>query len=332
VRSRPRFVGLAALVAVNAALVPMALRTTHGPTGPDRSADSPDRTAGVTARIAPGPQAPGAATPGAAPPGAAPPGAAPPAGRAAALDTGYGIAVQAMPGSCGGEPGALQLTVDGGRQWRTLPVPTGDVLRIIIASSDRIWLVGTDPGCQERVYFSVDRGATWRILRSTGTWHRLADAAAPWIQTPRGPVPSPCAGPVAEVAASNGSTGAVRCGDGTLYRTNDGGRTWSAVAAAGAVRALAFANFGQLYAVSTGDAGCGGWRVSVRPVDTWEPLGCVPGDAASAPAVALSFADPNAGLLVAGTTTYATADGGRTWERRDRPVDNHRPVPSTRSI
>jgi hypothetical protein len=181
--SRAAVVGLAALAAVNAVLVPLALHESAG-TAVDLTAPGTGESA--TASMAPAP--PLRSRPADGP-------ATDPAGvdTAAVLDVTSGLAVYAPAATCGEPMAGLRLSKDDGRTWQTVPVPASSVLRILVADSQRIWLVGTDRECRATVYHTLDGGSTWQAERSTaGTWHRQVDPGS----TPRAGRSRPPAPPV----------------------------------------------------------------------------------------------------------------------------------------
>jgi photosystem II stability/assembly factor-like uncharacterized protein len=297
--NRRTTVGLTALAALNVVLVPLALKAYPNGSGVPSGPGHDD--AGGQALLAPLDTGPvrDAATP--------------------VLNATSGLAVHApATAACGAPSAPLRLSTDGGHNWRTVTVPATTVLRVLIADPRRIWLVGTGVDCRARVFHTVDAGSSWRTQESTyGTWHRVAEPGAKDVHAPRGPVRSPCpaVGPVVELVALDGASAAVRCRDGAVHWTGNSGRTWSAVAPGG-VRALAFSGQRNLYAVEGPGGDCVGVRVSRRSGNGWQAVGCV-ADAKPDDAAALSFMDADAGLLVSGSATYSTSDGGRTWRRLD---------------
>jgi photosystem II stability/assembly factor-like uncharacterized protein len=262
--------------------------------------------------------------------------------EAASVDALPGLAAFAPTGTCGRWTTTLRLSTDGGRTWQAVEVPAAVVLRIAVSDPQRIWLVGADQGCRERVYHTLDGGRTWHSVESTaGAWYRPTDPSAGWVHAPHETVATPCAGErLTEVSGITALVAAARCQDGTIRETTDGGHTWPVVRAPGPAVALAYTDPATLYVLDAADtdraagvegpAGVDGAACAGRPLSRrveraeraegggWERVGCVPDPGTGGP-VALCFTDPQAGLLVSSTATYVTADGGRTWQRFDAP-------------
>jgi hypothetical protein len=173
------------------------------------------------------------------------------------------VLVEGDTALAGGWAGSLELTEDGGRSWRAVPTPASHEFEAIVDSGGE-WYVATLTG----VIVSVDRGASWLVasrpasrataLRAAlqgvvvGTWRGELDqlqttSAQPltdvhagiWALTEtlvattdglRGAHPGT---PLdhAEVTALVSSGSAVYAGvaRGPLYRSTDGGASWSRV-------------------------------------------------------------------------------------------------------
>lgn len=238
------------------------------------------------------------------------------------------VALRAAPGACGAERARLERSVNGGRTWQALTTPAWAILRIRVVGRQSAWLVGADRACRLRFYRTRDGGRRWTVSAQTnGAWHRLPDRQARRLHAPTGLVASPCPadGRIVEVVGVTLWTGAVLCGDGSVYRTGDGGRSWPARSRLSGARALAFASPETGYAAVEADTSCSGIQVQ-RSTDggaRWAPVGClrdIPGDGTRRAAVSLDFADSATGLLVAGPATFRTSDKGRTWSRVGAPA------------
>ncbi len=138
----------------------------------------------------------------------------------------------AFGGGCGlqGCGAAVYATSDGGRVWRNVavnagpgPVPPGARANLPwvvfrtgggLSASDA-WLFASDPGA---VYVTADGGSTWnRTILKGGASGVAFQGTSGWVAT-EGCIPGPCTGPHANDAAD-------------LYRSADGGRTWTWAAA-----------------------------------------------------------------------------------------------------
>jgi photosystem II stability/assembly factor-like uncharacterized protein len=126
--------------------------------------------------------------------------------RAWALTT-----VEPCPGAC---PTELRRTTDGGKTWTTLL--RGDIAAIRFASASRGWLVLRDPTGGAEVRVTNDGGTTWTSgLRATSGFPLMLDAATTqtaWLM-------------MVDTAFCSMSN----CDRYELFRTDDGGVTWSSL-------------------------------------------------------------------------------------------------------
>ena len=267
----------------------------------------------------PGPSAPALAdVEGSPPPGgspqaeAGPPAAADGAPQVLVAYAGE-LALRAVPGSCERGDGRLERSADGGRTWAPVPPPTPALLRVGIAEEGSLAVLGVGDGCSPRSARSDDQGASW-VPADDAAWYVLRDDARRLL-APAGPAASPCRttsriDPVAPDAA------VLLCSSGSVYRSEDGGRTYSRRQGAERAVALDFLDpeTGWI-AVPGGRCGSGTEVLATEDGSlTWQPRGCV--DVAADDPAGVAFADEANGLLVAGTETHATTDGGRTWQQR----------------
>jgi photosystem II stability/assembly factor-like uncharacterized protein len=106
----------------------------------------------------------------------------------------------------------LERSDDGGRHWRRYRIPAhGGIENLVPASAREAWTV-SDSGY---VMTSTDGGASWRTVWSAGDYH------------PRSHLPtlSVLRAGAATITATQTSGGLTRV---AVYRTHDGGRTWTA--------------------------------------------------------------------------------------------------------
>jgi photosystem II stability/assembly factor-like uncharacterized protein len=209
--------------------------------------------------------------------------------------------------------GGISVTTTGGRTWREVRQMRGSPYAIA-TQEDSAWaLVGNGQGGRARLWRSRDRGATWRRI---------------------GPVP------VDAVAFTDDDHGYGVSGEassdgrpGPIYRTADGGRTWTRAARpcpAGApdTRAVAFVSASTGWVSCTGGAG-GAWgaKAIARTTDgggTWSVVAAgylppgSPHDVGRLDPYGqggdLAFAEDGAGLLMTGRgAQYRSEDAGVTW-------------------
>jgi predicted secreted protein/photosystem II stability/assembly factor-like uncharacterized protein len=252
-------------------------------------------------------------------------------------DLGWGVAAAAGRGPRAGLPaGALVVSRDGGRTWQEVGIP-GAVQSVCFVDAQRGMAAGN-----AIVWRTGDGGQTW-VPSFT------SPAASGESTNPRA-----LAGFTADVQCADGAVawalftnpGAMMQTGWALYRSDDGGATWTAVAQSG-----------QFFPQTGAPAGHGGWnQVRLAPVDaqtaylvgTCGP--CSPPGASNAgtvsvgiaseggrawadrPAVAglsgsavlsaapvAAFPTASQGWLVApgaGQVIYATNDGGQTWTQQ----------------
>jgi len=100
--------------------------------------------------------------------------------------------------------GVLQKSVDDGRTWTAVAVPTGMRLRDVAVLSQNIW-TGGDHGT---LYRSTDSGQTWTpvVLVSEGT---------------------PLSGDIVRIVFRDQRDGLIITRNGHIWATSDGGASWS---------------------------------------------------------------------------------------------------------
>ena len=233
-----------------------------------------------------------------------------------AVDGLHAWALTLAQGSCGSTPcpSELRRTTDGGRTWATLL--RGQITAIRFASASRGWVALDDAtGAAAEIRMTSDGGVTWRSVFHTASGGAYGlDAASiytAWLLTRNG-----------------GYCTSSNCSSYELFRTGDGGVTWSSLgnpkATAGA--ACAFGHLaGPLFASTSrgwlglnlgaggANGGPGGLLSSQDGGKTWK--------CATTPKNTnlISAANPLQ-AWVAGedretqaTTLFATEDGGASW-------------------
>jgi photosystem II stability/assembly factor-like uncharacterized protein len=216
---------------------------------------------------------------------------------------------------------SLLLSLPAGAQtvsWRQqAPAPTGlDVTSVTLRSRADIWATA-EGGC---VLHSGDGGLSWSsaavsssslwqisfgdalrgcAVGSAGIW-RTADGGGTWLPS------QTITGSVYSVQMLDGASGWA-CGNGsTVYRTTDGGRTWTW---------QSMGTFNTLQGLFFHDAQ-NGWVGSIagelyRTTDGGQTWTLQQHGASSVNTI--WFADASEGFVTGGTTYYHTTDGGQTW-------------------
>jgi hypothetical protein len=223
------------------------------------------------------------------------------------------IAVRGTPGSCAEGDGSVEITEDGGVTWAPLDIPDQAVVRVRITNDD-FFFIGADTECREDLVRNRERGRTWTPSGSTrGAWHLLGDPDLPEVHAPPDSiVPGPCeaGASIVELEGVDDVAAYVLCSDGSVHLTDDAATSWDPVGTAPGARAMGLAD-GQPLVAATGVEGCDGLAVQEPTPEGPTQVGCVEG--AAEDGVALAFAGPD-GLLLAGGTTWTTADGGVIWK------------------
>ena len=219
-------------------------------------------------------------------------------------------------GSCsGGSIAHVQVTTDGGATWHAAGTPPVEVVTLAATDARHATEVGYDAGCRLVMRTTANGGKTW--LRATtieGVWtHELTT-----VRSPTGTTATPCTDPPVVTTDGIGSTSAyVLCPDGAIYRTTDGGTTFTKRSKLAGTVALGGAGAGDELAAVTGTTGCDGVLVrrSADGAKTWTTGYCVV-SATDTADVGIDLSAANA-WLVSGTHVYRSTDGGSTWTRVD---------------
>ncbi len=291
-------VGLILFLIVDALLVAWALTADRGSAGTPRAAATPSASPTPVPTTAPEP-------------------ATAPARLLSVLDE--DTAWRSAVGSCPGTPPTLELTTDGGRTWRSSDLAgiadVAAVATVQATSEDVASVVAFDAdGCAPVLALSYVAGNDWVTYpdRVAGNW--FLDPAAPQVlHTPTGEAPAPCEA-VVSLAGRSAADAAVLCADHTVYRTADGGGTWSAPAGVPGSTAIA-AGAGEYLLAVGGEEGCAGVAVTRLPDDAPAPATaatCASETAPQAGQVALATGGDSAWLW-AGDDIVTSEDGGTTW-------------------
>lgn len=197
-----------------------------------------------------------------------------------------------------GTHAGLYESSDGGRTWRTGPLAGNDAMNLVRTADGTVWAAGHNV-----LFRSTDGGSSWEEVRPAGLPNLDLHGFA--------------------VDTRDGKTlYAAAAGEG-LYRSSDGGRTFSAVSAevGGSVFGLAILQTGRLLAADSergmlaSDDGGESWRVTLQ-----EPVVGLAPNPADASVV-----------LASGAAIQRSDDGGRTWREVFVPSEGAGPVAWARS-
>jgi photosystem II stability/assembly factor-like uncharacterized protein len=175
-------------------------------------------------------------------------------------------------------PRRLYRTTDGGITWSS--VATGYVEAIRFATSSRGWLAAANPDGSFDIRVTSDGGRSWanKLRTTSGSVVGLdaANALTAWVITQAG-----------------GYCTATTCGQYELFRTTDGGQSWSSL---GNPKTSAAGN-------------CWGGHL-VGPLFASPDLGWL-------------AENIGAGGAAATTGLLQTRDGGKTWHCANQPVNSY---------
>jgi photosystem II stability/assembly factor-like uncharacterized protein len=179
--------------------------------------------------------------------------------------------------------GNILRTDDGGVTWHTARTATAQLAAVTATPGGRLVAVGASG----TMLTSDDQGITWS-LRNVKTRASLSS-----------------------VAFADALTGLAPGTDGALFRTTDGGNTWSEFAATGsgpALRDVVFADGKVAIALNA--------NAVMRSADggaTWARTSLIAADLRSEFPKAVQFFDSQHGLILGRDKNWTTADGGVTW-------------------
>lgn len=134
--------------------------------------------------------------------------------------------------------GSIELfySGDGGRAWQQLPVPcSGDFdlgAEVAASSTEDLWLLcgslGSGGSQSKELYRSSDGGLTWTLTASsTGVGAALPSASDATL--PQGGYVAPFSIGHKNLAVASPTTAWLKPMGAPLYKTSDGGRSWTAV-------------------------------------------------------------------------------------------------------
>lgn len=235
----------------------------------------------------------------------------------AALDG--NTAWRATTGACPASRATIELTSDGGSNWkRTDPSgPTGAsmILAITAQSAKQASAIAlTSQGCSAefiRTYVAGDNWAAYATELSSA-WY-IEPGVNGKVHAPGGEVAVPCPA-VVDLAVGTNSSAAVLCTGHQIYRTSDNGAHWDTTPPLGGAVTISPLGSGVGYAVAeVGDAGCGGVQIlALDGAGNANRRACVGSTPPSDGTVALSGGGGALWLWV-GDAIAKSSDGGTTW-------------------
>jgi photosystem II stability/assembly factor-like uncharacterized protein len=259
-------------------------------------------------------------------------------------------------------------TTDGGATWERRPVLGADSLdfRSIRALDERTAFVasaGDGSAGQARIYRTTDGGATWTLVLADTTKGVFFDALAFWDAAHGLALSDPVGGRFLVLATDDGgrtwrrpaSMPPARDGEGAyaaggaaltvvapshawfvtggpngarIFRSDDGGRTWTVVDAPAALPGASSGLFGVAFRdASTGVAVGGDYRILHEGTDhvarttdggrTWTLAAPSPASTGFWSGLAYAPGRRPAAIAVGGAGTAVSTDDGATWARVD---------------
>lgn len=315
-KNRVATAGLVAFLAVDVALVALALRSGH-PSSDQLPATSSTRTADLTTGAPATPTSRTTTRPTTGTPGGTSGVKAVPVSRlVSALDA--ATAWRATTGTCDRGGATLELTTDGGQTWAKVQPPTRAISRVQPLDATRAFTVGSGADCTPRQYASRDADQTWQPPTAvTGGWARRLDEPTQ-VLAPAESAAKPCGDAVVlDLSRTSATQAQSLCADGSVVATGDGGTTWTESGAAPGAVALSNLVVDQAlrtYAVRIVGACKGVQLVQVTKGRSPGVIACVPVTDAQRGDVGLSVTE-RAGWIVAGDQTWLTQGDLTSWKR-----------------
>ena len=263
-----------------------------------------------------------------------------------------------------GHKGTVLRSRDGGQSWERFDTPAGDSLEyrdVHAVNADTAWILSAGEGGKSRIYRTTNGGASWRLQffntdsaafydclsfgsgrsgvafgdasRGHTNLLRTTDAGRTWTLLAPSAVPRPLPGEGAFAASGlcvvHGDDNSVYVGTGSpearLFRSRDGGRTWtvastpfargvsagiSGLSFAGAERGIAVAGDMNRLRTDTASSVVG---ITTDGGRTWSMRARPPRPGALAGVTWVPAAGPGTAVVVGFGGAFATRDEGRTW-------------------
>lgn len=225
------------------------------------------------------------------------------------------LAMRGTTGSCEA-PGTVELSTDMGQHWVPSPalIDAGATRILNLIPSEHAWaqVVALDADCHPRLYQTADFGDSWEgPFAATGLWY-LDPAVPNQLSTPAGMQSLPCS---ATHLSAVDARAMIRCPDGTISTTVDGGRIWQDDIEVGDVLAMN-STMDSHFLLTRNDPSCRGFRLRTLGENPVGPQGCFPipvpeEEVAAGRLVAAQTG--NRTLLWAEEKVFYSEDGGWTW-------------------
>jgi hypothetical protein len=137
---------------------------------------------------------------------------------------------RAPVGSCPGTPATLEYTTDAGATWKPSTsagaLGATSVIDLERGLNGAVSAVGQIPdACVPQQLTTISRADKWHPVDGPVVSWFVVPGSPASINTPAGPVPTPCA-VINSVLAGTAVNVAVLCDDERLFRSQDAGKTW----------------------------------------------------------------------------------------------------------
>ena len=210
-------------------------------------------------------------------------------------------------------PWAIERTVDGGRTWRVSWLPgcgcDGGFLSFYDARHGFVLASNQSERGNLRLFWTEDGGASWQLVAGLP---RHLDGPITFLNRRDGLLGTYPGGTITGLGDGPGKQW-----PGVLYRTTDGGKTWTRdrVPPASLALFLPVSSFGRRLVVLDGTHRANPKVYASVDGGTHWAAASVPPLPAKARAIDFSVGSPKMWVLLTSGRLYVTRDGGQSWER-----------------
>ena len=314
-KNRVATIGLVAFLALDIALVALALRPGRAPTGSQPPATMPVTSMG-TSTTSLGTPTESTSTAPSATTSAAAAHVVPVDLMVSAIDR--KIAWRVAGGACVAGGASVQVTTDGGQTWTKLKSPVRAIARVQALDDNRAFVIGSGADCGLKQFATNDQGATWQSPTAVQNgWSRRLDEPTQVI-TPKADKAVACNGEVViDLARVSLTQAEVLCANGDVRATGDGGSTWSD--SGNAPGGVALGNYLEgdvltTYAVRIVSACDGLQLVKVVKGRNASIVSCVRASRPKSGQVGL-WVSADAGWILNGSETWVASGDLRSWRK-----------------